>query len=203
MIDGINEIQYKKSDVILFNSYSKSDSVVLSNHYPCSLKYDNEYFESAEQLFFMMRLSGHTEVQEQILKCKDAKEVKKVGGAALKRLKIKETPEKLVAQLRFCIRLKFNQCDEFRQFLCEHQGKQIVEYSTWGDDTWGAVDVDPFNKWSWYKGYVKGQNICGRLIQETRKEGVTPDGDGYIELPVELPFCTSVHPDLSYMYKLW
>ena len=33
-------------------------------------------------------------------------------------------------------------------------------------DTFGCVDVDMENKGNWYKGVVRGQNVCGKLIME-------------------------------------
>lgn len=180
-IDEIKAVTYKKSEVILFNSYSKTDSVVLSNHYPCKIEFGGYTFNSSEQLFFCLLLSEHPKAQKSIMACNDAKEVKTKGEGFIKRKGIKEDGKKCIDYLRFAIRLKYKCCSEFREFLKKNPDKRIVEYAPWGDDGYGAVDVDIRNKWNWYQGEVRGQNVCGRIISGIRKEAL--NGDINVEVP--------------------
>lgn len=186
MFDEITELCYQKKDVILFNSHSKSASVVLSNFYPCRLSYGGIVYNSVEQLFYVMRLTGHPKHQENLLLF-EARDVKKYGKKYLQWLKVNDGPERLIPMLRFCIRLKYDQCEEFQQFLLANPRKKLVEYAPWGDDTWGMIDEDEDCVWNWYKGNVRGQNVCGRIIQQVRREGQM--GEVVVALPewVDLP----------------
>ncbi len=181
MFVGINDLCYQKKDVILFNSHAKSKSVVLSNFYPCKLSYGGIDYNSVEQLFFIMRLTGHRAHQDSILNMEEAKDAKKYGEKYVGWLEINDGPERLIPMLRFCIRLKYNQCQEFQQFLIDNPQKKLVEYAPWGDCTWGMIDEHEEFEWNWYKGKVWGQNICGRIIQQIRREG--QEGDVVAELP--------------------
>ncbi len=187
MFDKIKELRLNKSDVILFNSYSKTNTEVLSNFHRCKLTYSGVDYNSVEQLLYIMRLSGHYGSQKALMFYNEPAEIKKRGWYEIKKHGIVEGPERLIPMLRFCLRLKYNQCDEFRNFLLENPDKKLVEYAAWGDDTWGMVDEDEKLKWNWRKGYVRGQNVCGRLIQEVRRDGLA--GDLIPELPegVSLP----------------
>ena len=175
MFHGINSITLEKKNVLLFNSYSKTGSKVLSNHYPCHLEYGGHSFHSTEQLFYCLRLSEFPESQEEIMQCPDAKAVKKNGDLLIKRHKINLSAETEVRLLRFCIQLKYIQCPEFKNFLLQHPTERLVEYAPWGDNTYGMVDTDESNKWNWYKGEVAGQNVCGRLIMEVRNSAQEGD----------------------------
>lgn len=54
MIENIKEIRYEKSGVILFNSYSKIGTEVLSNLHLCRMQYEGKVFHSSEQLFYWL-----------------------------------------------------------------------------------------------------------------------------------------------------
>lgn len=193
-MEGINELRYPKKDVILFNSYSKNDAVVLSNFYPCKLTYGGVEYNSVEQLLYVMRLSNHKGHQKSLMLYDKAVDVKKHGKEMFKKLGIVWAPEQLVPMLRFCIRLKYNQCDEFRRFLLEHPEKKLVEYAAWGDSEWGMVDEDETLKWNWYRGYVRGQNVCGRIIQGVRSEGLSGEVIPVLPEWVELPTPDDLKP---------
>ncbi|MBQ8335034.1 MAG: NADAR family protein, partial [Tidjanibacter sp.] len=79
MVKSINEIRYEKSGVILFNSYSKIGTEVLSNLHLCRLEYEGKVFNSSEQLFYWLRLTGYPDHQDALLRCTTPKEVKKLG----------------------------------------------------------------------------------------------------------------------------
>lgn len=179
---GFNELRYEKSHVLLFNSYSRDKSEVLSNHHMCHLEYNGVPFNSTEQMFFILRLNPYNEQQEALLDLDNPKEIKKKGEQFIKRLKIVEDPEKLVQVLRFCLWCKYQQCEEFRKFLNEHPNDILVEYAPWGDRSWGMADEDKTKKFNWRYGSIIGKNICGRLIQDIRDQALN-GGVKSVELP--------------------
>ena len=174
MMNGIDIKEYEKKDSILFNSYSKLNTRVLSNLYPCELFYNGLRFHSSEQLYFWLLLDGNDLGREIVMSAKDAKEAKKIGGKILKECgwsgKIEECQRLKVQALRVAIGVKMECCDEFRDLVLLSGDKKIVEYAWWGDNTFGCVDVNMENKGNWYNGVVRGQNVCGRLIMEWRKK---------------------------------
>lgn len=176
MSSRINTLRYNKSECILFNSYSRTMTEVLSNHHICDLKYEDKTFNSSEQLFFWLRLYGYSEYQNVILQITSPKEVKTKGAQLIKRLKIGDDIVRDVQLLRLAIRVKYNYCIEFREFLLAHPNTDIVEYAWWGDDLYGCVDEDINLKYNPKEGFVIGKNVCGRLLSEIRDESKDENG---------------------------
>lgn len=106
MSKEIKEVRYEKDKVILFNSYSRIGTEVLSNLHICRLEYDGKVFNSSEQLFYWLRLYGYVEYQEELLRCETPKDVKKKGSEYMKKLGIVEDLERDVQLLRLAIRVK-------------------------------------------------------------------------------------------------
>jgi ribA/ribD-fused uncharacterized protein len=175
MSSRINTLRYKKSESILFNSYISSTEV-LSNHHICELRYEGKIFKSSEHLFFWFRLYGHPEHQNKILEIESPKDVKKTGTQLIKRLMIVDDIVRDVQLLRFAIRIKYNYCTEFREYLNTTYNKNIVEYAWWGDDFYGCFDEDINLKYNLNEGWVVGKNVCGRLIKEIRDEQKDENG---------------------------
>lgn len=183
MSKEIKEVRYEKDKVILFNSYSRIGTEVLSNLHICRLEYDGKIFNSSEQLFYWLRLFGYVEYQEELLRCETPKNVKKKGSEYMKKLGVVEDLERDVQLLRLAIRVKYNYCEEFRKFLDNHPNIPIVEYAWWGDTTFGCVDEDSRLKCDWLNGFVKGKNVCGRIIKGVRDEAKDAEGKAIITLP--------------------
>lgn len=183
MSKEIKEVRYEKDKVILFNSYSRIGTEVLSNLHICRLEYDGKVFNSSEQLFYWLRLYGYVEYQEELLRCETPKDVKKKGSEYMKMLGVVEDLERDVQLLRLAIRIKYNCCEEFRKFLYNHPNTPIVEYAWWGDTTYGCVDEDERLKYNWTIGIVRGKNVCGRIIKGVRDEMKDADGKAIITLP--------------------
>ena len=183
MSKEIKEVKYEKSKVVLFNSYSRIGTEVLSNLHICRLEYDGKVFNSSEQLFYWLRLYGYVEYQEELLRCETPKEVKRKGAEYMKKLGIVEDLERDVQLLRLAIRVKYNCCEEFRKFLDNHPNIPIVEYAWWGDTTFGCVDEDAKLKYDWLNGFVKGKNVCGRIIKGVRDEAKDIEGKAIIAIP--------------------
>ena len=101
----------------------------------------------------------------------------------MKKLGIIEELERDVPLLRLAIRVKYNCCEEFKEFLDNHPNTPIVEYAWWGDTTYGCMDEDENLKYNWYKGVVKGKNVCGRIIKGVRDEGKDVNGKCILTLP--------------------
>ena len=176
MVIGINNCIYNKRDVILFNSYCKNKNVVLSNLYDkCSIDYQGLTFHSSEQIFFWLLLEGNDEARAKLMECQTAKECKKLGSRYLKKMKWDDTQEWAqkaeLNALRIAIGEKMRCCKEFRDLVLSSGNKKLVEYAWWDKKgEYGCYDVDPDNKYNWYRGEVVGQNICGRLLMEWRKK---------------------------------
>ena len=183
MSKEIKEIRYEKSKSVLFNSYSRIGTEVLSNLHRCRMEFEGKVFNSSEQLFYWLRLYGYMEYQEELLRCETQKEVKKKGTEYMKRLGIVDDIERDVQLLRLAIRVKYNCCVEFKKFLDNHPNTSFVEYAWWGDTTYGCIDEDSRLKYDWSKGAVRGKNICGRIIKGVRDEAKDAEGKAIIEIP--------------------
>ena len=176
MVKGVNVREYVKRDCVLFNSYCKGENVVLSNHYDkCVIDYQGVIFHSSEQLFFWILLEGDDVGREKVMECKTAKECLKKGRYYLNKRgwdKDSEEVQKADLQaLRVAIGEKMRCCKEFRDVVMKSGDKKIVEYSWWVKEAdYGCKDVDESLKYDWYRGVVRGQNICGRLIMEWREK---------------------------------
>ena len=176
MVENIQEFSYEKSKVILFNSYSKIGTEVLSNLHLCRMEYEGKVFHSSEQLFYWLRLTGYPDHQETLLQCSTPKETKTMGDKIMKKLGFADEVYRDVQLLRLAIRVKYNCCEEFRKFLDNHPNIPIVEYAWWGDTTFGCVDEDSRLKYDWSRGAVIGKNVCGRIIRGVRNEPKDDNG---------------------------
>ena len=176
MSETIKEFRYEKSGVILFNSYSKIGTEVLSNLHLCRMEYEGKVFHSSEQLFYWLRLTGYPKQQEALLQCSAPKEAKKTGERLMKKLGVVEDIERDVQLLRLAIRVKYNCCREFKAFLENHPDVPIVEYAWWGDNEFGCVDEERNLKFDWKQGIVRGKNVCGRIIRGVRDEPKDENG---------------------------
>ena len=183
MVKSINEIRYEKSGVILFNSYSKIGTEVLSNLHLCRMEYEGKVFHSSEQLFYWLRLTGYPEHQEALLQCPTPKETKNMGEKFMKKLGIADDIYRDVQLLRLAIRVKYNCCREFKAFLDNHPNDYIVEYAWWGDNEYGCVDEERNLKYDWKQGIVRGKNVCRRIISGVRNEQKDENGKCIITRP--------------------
>ena len=183
MLEKIKEFRYEKSGVILFNSYSKIGTEVLSNHHLCRMEYEGKVFHSSEQLFYWLRLTGYPEHQEALLQCPTPKETKNMGDKFMKKFGIADDIYRDVQLLRLAIRVKYNCCREFKAFLDNHPNDYIVEYAWWGDNEYGCVDEERNLKYDWKQGIVRGKNVCGRIISGVRNEQKDENGKCIITRP--------------------
>ena len=76
-------------------------------------------------------------------------------------------PNMVVDAMKYCLTLKYEQCEAFRKELERSKGKNIVEDETSRKkgkdaDTWGTVLKD---------GEYVGPNLLGRLLMELRDNG--------------------------------
>ncbi len=105
------------------------------------------------------------------MECKDPKAAKALNKELKAQYNKKQDPERDIPCLRIAICVKYLQCPEFRNFLLTHPDKPLVEYAWWKDYIYGCVDVDENFKYNLKVGQVTGKNVCGRLINEIRREG--------------------------------
>ena len=154
-------MEFRKEDCIGFNSYN--EYYILSDMYPCDIRYDGKLFYGVDHVYYYMLLEGHPEAQEKIARCGgvcanfDAKEV----GERYRKLLDANAPQHKVSKLKECIRMKFTQNSHCRKFLLDTGNTILVEYAFWGDRFWGCELEDDV--------YV-GENHTGRSIMEIRDE---------------------------------
>lgn len=151
--------RYKLDEVIPFSSRLKGgNGAILSNMYACNLFWNGMHFNSLEQLYYYFRFDGEPDVQAQIMACKNAFDVKRLGkkfGGGKQSNKVFE----------WCLKLKYLQCEEFRKILEESGDKPLVEYAEWGDVKNGCCKFDNVGE-----DWLIGQNTCGRLMMKVREE---------------------------------
>ena len=154
---------YDNHNIIVFNSQQNS---VLSNMYYCNIIYNNITFHSTEQLFQWFKFTQSPNIQLQILKCSNSKQCKKIANENEIYVD-SDYLNKRNNNMKLCLTLKFEQCQEFREFLIKSENKKLVEYCYWLKEEdkpyWGTVYN--LNKHS----YV-GVNACGRIMMQVRQE---------------------------------
>lgn len=145
---------------------------VFGNFYRTPIVVNGVTFDCTERLFHMMKL--RSDMPEAAL---DMMSVK--GGMQMKwhlrRLEKKDHPEwfhdhwgsMVVDAMRFCLTVKYEQCELFRSELERSKGKFIVEDETTRSkskdaDTWGVVLRG---------GEYVGPSLLGRLLMELRDKG--------------------------------
>lgn len=135
---------------------------ILGNFARTPLTVGGVTFNNSEQLFQMMKFTD----EETLSTLYSSK------GLTLKR--IAQNREKcglrradwgqiIVDCMKFCLQMKYEQCEEFRKTLDETEDMVIVEDQTnfpkKKPDTWGVKDID---------GKFVGSNLLGRLLMELR-----------------------------------
>lgn len=143
----------------------------LGNFYRTPIIVNGMTFDCTERLFHLMKLSP--DATEGI---QDMMSVNAGMGMKMHLKHLSKThpdwfhdhwPTMVVDAMKYCLMLKYEQCDIFRKELQRSSGKFIVEDETSrkrgrGADTWGAVLQG--------EEYV-GPNLLGRLLMELRDKG--------------------------------
>ena len=170
-------ISYSPSESVCFNSCN-IDTMVLSNFWPCKIKYNDILFHSVEQLFVwrLLDMFGVEDLKEKVMsyrglnngyKIKRDKAIQDRLEAFEEDYKRNKGNEELLFMewklLRDCVELKFKYCKEYREKLKECKGKRIVESCPWGDSLFGAV-------WNKEKHVYEGVNASGRCASYVMKK---------------------------------
>ena len=135
---------------------------VFCNFARTPIKLEGRTFKTSEQLF-------------QLMKFKDEDQVKAVYAANNPKMTAKhwekthrraDWGQMILDAMKFCLQMKYEQSQDFRDALEESKGKYIVEDQTTfrklQPDTWGVKPVgDDF----------VGPNLLGRLLMELRDTG--------------------------------
>jgi ribA/ribD-fused uncharacterized protein len=162
-IKSKNIREYKLNQVIPFSSRVPGiHGYVFSNMYPCKLIWKDIEFNSVEQVFHYSCYKENPEMQKKILKCKNGFEVKKICTGVSRDADFKE---KKFDILKSCLKLKFDQCEQFRTLLMSTGDIPLVEWAPWGDVEFGACKcmIDG-------KEYLIGANATGRTMMQIRLE---------------------------------
>jgi predicted NAD-dependent protein-ADP-ribosyltransferase YbiA (DUF1768 family) len=177
---------YRRNDIVLFNSYKKNDTGIMSNFYSnCGIKYDGREFHSSEQLMFYRNIMkwgegfvGKDDIINLIMDCKCGRDVKNNYKIKKFRKKVEEKKREVLGlkgayleswkNLYFCIKKKYEYCKEFRDVLEKYKNKIYVEDSFWGDNFAGCM---------YENGWYKGINACGRVMRAVYNEGIEGKGN--------------------------
>jgi len=161
---------YDKKRSILFNSIlGKKDprAMMFSNFKPFEFQADGLTFYSVEQRFQWLRLAQRPDFQKNIMKYgleDNGHNVKHYSSRPNVKPVLNNDYEQLVVWMRECLRYKLQYCEGFKDALLKTGNVALVEYSTWGDDFWGAVGQKGNGK------TLTGANVTGKLLMELRDE---------------------------------
>ena len=143
---------------------------VLSNFGRTPLKINDVVFKTSEHLFQMMKFKDRYPVERISNNItyagKKCYQVKKTVKSYEKEYRRADWGSMIVDAIKFCLQMKYEQSEEFRNALKETAGYYIVEDQTSfpkkTPDTWG-VKPDGDN--------LVGPNLLGRLLMELRDNG--------------------------------
>lgn len=164
------KVTYDKKHSILFNSVlGKKDprAMMFSNFKAFEFQADGLTFYSVEQRFQWLRLSKRPDFQKNIMKYgleDNGHNSKHYSSRPNVKPVLNNDYEQLVKWMRECLRYKLQYCEGFKDELIRTGNANLVEYSTWGDDFWGAVGKKGNGK------TLTGCNITGKLLMELRDE---------------------------------
>ena len=176
---------YDEKDIILFSSKYKDERGVLSNFWASSvpLPWRGKYYNSVEQMIISSYIEDNCNpkykeeldrVLELIYNCKDGKEVK--GNEEIQKLYKKvraETIEKVGEEnwdlqdwkvSSAAIKVKYDHCPEFREYVDAHKDKFFCEDSYWKEFPKAGVLLVTDKNCPFYGKYI-GANYTGIAIQ--------------------------------------
>lgn len=149
------------------------------------LRVNNVKILTSEALYQACRFPLYPEIQKKIISQKSPMTAKMVGKPYRKTSNREDWELIHVTLMKWCLRVKLLQnWTSFSQVLLETGDLSVVEFSTKGDDFWGAVlvkEIEFSNKKTKKRspkyqpsvempaGFLVGYNVLGRLIQELRE----------------------------------
>ena len=133
-------------------TYVKGVHDILSNFYQTPLYFDGDTFKSAEHLYQSSKAVVHDllEMDDLIRLAPDAKEAKKLSKQIVTKQQWEDLKPIIMGEI---LKIKFIQCEEFRQRLLSMQG--YIKHNV-NDDFWGTGKNG------------KGQNVFGLLLATLR-----------------------------------
>jgi predicted NAD-dependent protein-ADP-ribosyltransferase YbiA (DUF1768 family) len=120
---------------------------------------DGVTFKCSETLFQIMKFTDKEVVQD-VYKRNN----KKWAMHWEKEYRRDDWPQMIIDALKFCLQMKYEQCDEFRKELERSQGLFIVEDETGRRSTSYGVQLKD-------SCLYEGSNLLGRLLMELRDNG--------------------------------
>ena len=172
--------RYPVAECLTFNKVA-GEWGVFSNFYSTPICVDDVVFKNVEQLYQMMKFRDinalHTihQASGQNIKLQ-SKHFQRAG------LCRDDWGMMIIDSLKFCLQMKYDQCEQFRNMLQKSVGFYIVEDESCRKlDTWGAALNGDF---------YEGSNLMGRLLMELRDNGRLT----YTLPPDALDFITAIRP---------
>ena len=154
--------------IYTFKSYKHP----LSNHYPFTLRIDDQDFKSIEHAYFwrMAMEMGKTDLAETIKKSKHAGEAKRIGKEIApdeERWKWEIENMDVMSKL---LKMKTEQCEAFRNTLLEQQGTILAEATP--SKIW-ASGLSPYVTSHTNPEYWPGKNMLGAMLMDLTQELLT------------------------------
>lgn len=162
----VGDQEYPITESVFFHKKT-DDHWILSNMCACPLMADGIPFKSSEHLFQTMKFATAESIQavyQSTSPKMTAKHYQKIGGH-----RREDWGAIIIDAMKYCLQMKFEQCQEFREELESTKGFYITELQ----DAKNDKETSRPNGWGVKtKGdkYV-GPNIMGRLLMELRDNG--------------------------------
>ena len=133
-------------------TYVKGEQDVLSNFYPTPIEFDRDIFKSAEHLYQSRKAIYHLQldIDDEIRNSPTAKDAKKLSKRIKTDKQMEEIKPIVMAEI---LKIKFVQCDEFRQKFMSTNG--YIAHNV-NDNFWGTGKDG------------KGMNVFGTLLAALR-----------------------------------
>lgn len=128
----------------------------LSNFYPVSVRYDNQFYPSVEHAYQAAKTLDSKE-RSKIRCCAGPVLAKKLGSTVLLRTGWDSTLK--IPIMGYLLDQKFLQ-PVLRKKLKATGDEELIEGNDWGDKFWGQVLID---------GKYEGQNQLGKMLMEIRQ----------------------------------
>lgn len=127
------------------------DHRFLSNFYPCSIKFDGNWYESVEHSYQAAKTLDKSD-RAKFRKGIKAFEAKRLG----KKVKLRSDWEKVKFKImEELIQFKFSTDNDLKKRLLETGQEELIEGNDWGDTIWGKCNG-------------KGQNHLGKILMKVR-----------------------------------
>jgi ribA/ribD-fused uncharacterized protein len=134
----------------------RGENIFLSNFFGCDILLDGETYPTIEHAFQAAK-TFDPEQRRIVRQAASPSQAKRLGREITLRRDWEQVKFEIMFEL---LKQKFSQPD-LRQKLLETGDAELIEGNTWGDQVWGAIQVN--DQWV-------GENRLGKLLMKVRAE---------------------------------